>query len=292
MNLEQRVQALEQEVQLLKAQIQSTLLSIQEQMLNGTYPALRAEEPKTVALPNASVTQMPAPSPVKTVSFTEPTLEPDDLPDDPPPLTRRVARAEEPPDPPRKTARVQAEPPQPRKAVRAEQEVPQRQLARIEEEATRKAPSLTNETNWIELENWVSQKVEKLGIKRTRELITLYARQERFTRQERDLLMQFIRVYEQTAPKPDKTNHASSNGANHNHTKPTEITKRPTIVPQTRTVVEEIRSELREKHAKPVTRSHYEQNPALDERQQLVLRLIAGVLSAGDEISSENGWKN
>lgn len=45
MDLELRVEQLEQEVQMLKTQIQTTLLDIQEQILNNTYPSLRAEVP-------------------------------------------------------------------------------------------------------------------------------------------------------------------------------------------------------------------------------------------------------
>lgn len=74
MNLEQRVQALEQELQILKHQIQATLLDIREQLLNNTYPELRAENaPPTQptgpisAQPSSGLTDS---SPVKQVSLS------------------------------------------------------------------------------------------------------------------------------------------------------------------------------------------------------------------------------
>jgi hypothetical protein len=67
MNLEQRVQALEQELAILKNQIQATLLDIREQVLNNSYPALRAESP--LAEPDAQTVpahahQLPATAPM------------------------------------------------------------------------------------------------------------------------------------------------------------------------------------------------------------------------------------
>jgi hypothetical protein len=67
MDLEQRMQALEQELAILKNQIQATLLDIREQVLNNSYPALRAEnvlaEPDAGA-GSASVQQPGASAPI------------------------------------------------------------------------------------------------------------------------------------------------------------------------------------------------------------------------------------
>lgn len=247
MNLEQRVQALEQEVELLKAQIQATLLDIQEQLLNNAYPTLRAESP---VLPAASISEQPsvAPPPVKRVVIAESQPDDDfedDEPDDEMPVVRKAPVTETPTQP----------------------SVPEQRDWMVSEVGSQRD---SNARDWIELEEWVSQKVEKLGIARTRELIDLYGREQRFTRQERVLLMQFVDIYDDgeqkplDAPAPKKTR------------------KQPTIVPQTRAVVEEIRTELREKRAQTNGQKTLPQEE-LSEHQGLVLRLIAGILNAGDE---------
>ncbi len=289
MNLEQRVQALEQEVQLLKAQIQATLLDIQEQVLNGTYPMLRGEEAavkpaapaaqsvvKTVAptpTPEPSAPEAVMPSPVKRITFKDTDLDLEDDDDDLEPVMTVTPN-------PRRAAPVPPPTPEPKPEPM--------QIVRSDwtewDESQPQQQKKNDKHEWIELENWVGQKVEQLGIKRTRELINVYMRQERFTRQERDLLLQFVNAYdtvEGPAETPPSTVISSA-------IKSKPVPERPTIVPQTRAVVEEIRDELRHKHTANGRRSevHYE----ISEQQQLVLRLIAGILSAGDEISnSSNG---
>jgi hypothetical protein len=259
MNLEQRVMALEQEVELLKAQIQTTLLDIQEQMLNQAYPVLRGDEPsRTASLAAApEVTAPPMASPIQKIRLAEPTAEPTAEPaafendDNAVPdvsMFRRLVPTEEPPP-----AFEWAEP----------------------TANTREA----NPYDWIELESWVSQKVEKLGIERTRELIRLYAQQERFSEQERDLLMQFVDIYEgaerpslpkTAAPKPKFPN---GNGS---------------IVPQTRAVVAEIREELRQNQGAAHTQTE-NSIEKLSDQQGLMLRLIAGILNAGDDSPPASG---
>lgn len=320
MNLEQRVQVLEQEVQLLKAQIQATLLDMQEQLLNTKYPILRAEEPAPAA-PAAAPPPPAAPaasaSPVRRVVLTEP--EPEEVPvdvraartpaahisDDVDVVPAAVkvrsngyhsAPPAEPPgfnatdwedeeyEPPR-TSRV-AEPPKPRRGER-EEEYAQPRHPRISEppKPARSEPAYVDDEaarDWIELENWVSQKVEKLGITRTRELINLYTRQERFSRQERELLLQFVSIYDGTS-KPANTQQPMAAAA-----RPSAPAERPTIVPQTRAVVEEIRNELRQK--RNAAKNKTEIYP-LSEQQELVMRLIAGILNAGDDDeSSKRGF--
>lgn len=306
MNLEQRVQVLEQEVQLLKAQIQATLLDMQEQLLNAKYPILRSEEPAPAAPAAVPPPVAASASPVRRVVLTEP--EPEEAPVDVRPARSPAARisddvdvvpaavkvrsngyhAAPPPEPPGfnaadwedeeyeqpRASRV-AEPPKPRRGVWEEEEFAPPRQPRITEppKPARPEPVYADDEaarDWIELENWVSQKVEKLGITRTRELINLYTRQERFSRQERELLLQFVNIYDGTS-KPA------------NAQEPKAAAERPSIVPQTRAVVEELRNELRQKRnaAKNKTETY-----PLSEQQELVMRLIAGILNAGDDDES------
>lgn len=297
MNLEQRVQVLEQEVQLLKAQIQATLLDMQEQLLNTKYPMLRAEEPTQAAPPTAEapvaapvnaspikrVTLTPEPDPDEPVNVRQmgaPIVAEDDLDEDEPvqPVVRARSNGHLPavaPDlpKPRRAAWEEPEYQPPRQNHVAESPKP----ARAEPVTQPVESSATSEDihDWIELENWVSQKVEKLGINRTRELINLYTRQERFSRQEREMLLQFVSIYDGVPKSPAKPKLAAN-------ATPT----RPTIVPQTRAVVEEIRTELRQKRAAAKNKN---ESYRLSEQQELVMRLIAGILSAGDDDFPSDG---
>lgn len=257
MNLEQRVQALEQEVELLKAQIQATLLDIQEQLLINTYPTLRAESGSMPSAPAPALEPQSAPAvtslPVKKVILTDSLPDDDEVEPEPVvemPVVRKVVPVEKPTQP----------------------SVPERDV--WEEQSTYNNERDTSAHDWIALENWVSEKVERLGIERTRDLVHLYARQERFTRQERSLLLEFIDIYadggEQKPSAPKKSEPARKPPTTH-----------PTIVPQTRAVVDEIRAELRQKRARM---NHQQAVPEeISEQQGLVLRLIAGILNAGDE---------
>jgi hypothetical protein len=278
MNLEQRVEDLEMQVQLLKGQIQTTLLDIQEMLLNRTYPALRGEETPVAAAP-APAPEVPAAppapaSPVQRISLAQ--VDDDDDDEAMPDLSvfRKVNSYDAPPAP----------------AVPAPKAgVPERE----DWEEAVVNPREASSHDWIELENWVSQKVEKLGISRTRELINLYARQERFSTQECEILMQFVDIYDDSVPKPAATRHpAVPNKSTNGHTPQASMngSSRPSIVPQTRAVVEEIRTELRQKtvqssaHMQPGTEE-------LSEQQGLVLRLIAGILNAGDTPSASNNGR-
>lgn len=293
MNLEQRVQMLEQEVQLLKAQIQATLLDMQEQLLNNKYPILRAEESPTAAAPAAEAPATPSAanaSPIKRVALTEP--DPDEQVDVRP--VRTVMPAANPEDdymaetsvvrartnghhpapvaeaPKSAPAGWDAPPPKPRM-----QRAPEAPKTARPEPVKPAAPADDADSHdWIELENWVSQKVEKLGINRTRELINLYTRQERFSRQERELLLQFVNIYNNVPKSSSQQKPPVSVNA-----------PRPTIVPQTRAVVDEIRAELRHKRA---AAKNQNESYRLSEQQELVMRLIAGILSAGDEETPSN----
>jgi len=277
MNLEQRVQALEQEVQLLKAQIQTTLLDIHEQMLNGTYPALRADEPAKIITPpepEAFVKSSANGSRFKTVSIKDTPEESDvDEADEGDDEEVTPVRSVNHHKPARAVSEAPAPTPVPAPAAKRAHETPKpkSELALRHDEVTGR--------DWIELENWVAQKVERLGIHRTRELIRLYAQEERFSRQEFDLLMEFVNIYGESGDRPSSERRSQS--------EPSPDT-RPSIVPETRAVVEQIRDQLRQRQAK----QHKDSNASsftVNERQELVLRLIAGILNAGDEMPSSNG---
>lgn len=282
MNLEQRVQALEQEVQLLKAQIQTTLLDIQEQLLNGTYPALRADDPAKIVTPPEPIPEtQPKPVPntnrFKTISIkdTEPEVGDDDEPDE---IELPVHTVDH-----HKPA-VSPQPPLPDpspklKVERSEHREPPELIKQTERALLRQ--DVTGH-DWIELENWVGQKLERLGIKRTRELIRLYAREERFSQQESELLMEFVNIYAEIGNDGQVPPFITYGN---------DIEERPSIVPQTRAVVEEIRDDLREKQGK-TRRGSGASTFSLSERQELILRLIAGILTAGDGVPSSNGHGN
>lgn len=179
MDLEQRVQMLEQELQILKNQVQATLLDIQAQLLTNAHPALRADEPDSVA---------PAAPKVSTfsVSAQPQSAAPEAGGDEGTPLVRRVSlndmngsgggavpspapRVAAPPAP--SLTRANAPQPQP-----AEQ-------------------TLTDWSTLEDLEEWACKKVDKIGLSRTRELIWMYADKGRFDPHMRDTLLEFVSLY-------------------------------------------------------------------------------------------------
>ncbi|MCC6616393.1 MAG: hypothetical protein IT320_23165 [Anaerolineae bacterium] len=296
MNLEQRVQALEQEVALLKGQIQATLLDIQEQMLKHAYPALQgeqeapdspntrdaqslkvmtakpapAEQPENYAAGMPSVAPVAAPV-VRQISANAP-YEPEEEFDEPvyaPPMPRPNKGA---------SARQMPQAAYPTREFEPEIVEPVQQPV----QRGRAIPTVPTDRDWIELEKWVAHKVEQLGVTRTQELIDFYAEQARFTAEERDMLLEFTSLYD------DSREHGihPDNGFAPTQT-PSPVTK-PTIVPRTREVVDEIRAELRQRETMP--QSPLPQQPPMDEindSQLLVLRLIAGILNAGEDEATE-----
>lgn len=281
MNLEQRVEALEMEVQLLKGQIQTTLLDIHEMLLNRTYPALHTGEPST---PAAIAAEIPA-APVHRISLAQPLPDEDDEDDTVPDasLFRKVTAIDDLPLPdpaPERSDWLLANP---------------RDTGARDWTDAISNPRDASPHDWIELENWVGQKVEQLGINRTRELINLYARQERFTTQECDLLMQFVDIYDDTIPKPTSARHPVGSGTSANGGAPyasraSSSSARPSIVPQTRAVVNEIRTELRYQNDRSWAQDEA-LTDQLSEQQGLVLRLIAGILNAGDNPPVSNNGR-
>lgn len=184
MNLEQRVQQLEQELEILKNQIQTTLLEIQDRMLTQTYPMLRTAEDRPSAPAAPSVTppvepQLNTPRP-PLVAVSDETSDGDVK-------VRRVNLEElrrEPTPAVQPTPVVtQAAPPPPSRPSRKAQQA----LSSIQPPVKG-----VDWTTLADLETWVQDKLIQLGAKRTRELIEMYAEQERFTRKIEKALLKFI----------------------------------------------------------------------------------------------------
>lgn len=273
-NLEQRIQALEREVQMLKGQIQVTLLEIQEQLLKQAYPTLSGGDIAPTATKTVPAIQPSSATSTSLVPVTR--VRQFTLSDD------NGAEAIE---------EVQVKP----VALNNGNGNGRRQRAGLidpdeSEYGSAQRLSLNDSSNagrdWIELEQWVTQKVDKLGAQRTRNLIDLYTEQERLTRKERALLLEFLYVYvddpDRTIPSRAQLPDLRTKGG---VSIPSPV---PSIVPQTRAVVDEIRAELRAKKGETVTEPDGQGNGAVNGKQRLVLRLIAGILNAGDSASTEN----
>ncbi|MBE0689553.1 MAG: hypothetical protein IH587_05455 [Anaerolineae bacterium] len=292
MKLEQRVQSLEQELALLKGQIQATLLDIQEQMLKRSYPSLQADDEAPDSSPARDAQSIkvmtartaPAEHPeshfagsppgvqsaaapvVRQISANAP-YEPEDDFEEPvyaPPIRRAANNG----------SGARPVPPPAYQAPETEREIIEPPQASV----LRARPTPTDR-DWIELEKWVAHKVEQLGVARTQELIDFYAEQARFTEDERDMLLEFASLYD------DNTEHAIDTDDDPETKKtPSAVSmKQPNIVPRTREVVDEIRAELRQREV--ISSAPQAQQPTTDQindSQLLVLRLIAGILDAGE----------
>jgi len=292
--LEQRVQALEQEVALLKGQIQATLLDIQEQMLKRTYPALQADDGAS-----ANVATSNAPS-VKVMTAK---AEPVELPDHhyaesspgeqvaAAPVVRQIS-ANAPYEPEDDFEAPIYAPPMPRATNGAARSLPPAayQTPEVEQIVVDPSPvshlqsrSIPTDRDWIELEKWVAHKVEQLGVTRTQELIDFYAEQARFTKDERDMLLEFTSLYDDSIEQGIRAEEIPA------ARRASAAVSKPTIVPRTREVVDEIRAELRQRESTPP--SPVPQQQAMDEindSQLLVLRLIAGILNAGEDEATDH----
>lgn len=289
MKLEQRVQVLEQEVQVLKNQIQATLLAIQEHLLVNTHPTLRADElslppaparPQTTRPAAADVAEMvekqekvAAPALVRKVSFEETNPTPasfnpvveeapainvrkvqlDDLHTTPAPAWQQAAALpanEYDEDAWNENAWQSVSSPVMPNAPRQ----PAYQSERFEEQITPMTPPFVTETNWQnlnELEEWACQKVDQIGVKRTKKLIANYAKQGRMTTEEKEALLKFVSVY-------GTERHAKANGSSDHDTLISLTTAK----------------QARAANGRAVRNGE-------EPRQNLILRLIAGVQNAG-----------
>lgn len=186
MDLEKRVNMLEQEVQILKNEIQATLLDIQSQLLTNAHPMLRTsdhgrDENESMANP-ANITAFRLPN----APFLE-EEEPDDA--STLPSVRRVNLGDlgnnnAQPQPQSQPSISQSQPVQPKRPQ------PQQNHAEF--------------TSQDDYEAWVKAKLNELGFQRTRELILLYQDTGRFDYDTSEMLLRLIMLY---APRP---NHADS----------------------------------------------------------------------------------
>ncbi len=109
------------------------------------------------------------------------------------------------------------------------------------------------------LEKWAVEKIEKIGEKRTRELIKLYAKQGRISPQIYDQLIQFISIYETGEPQKAGLNSAG-------------------MPPNGRIVAGNGRGIPARAESMYADRSAHTHD---DEKRTLVLRLIAGLQNSG-----------
>ena len=219
MNLEQRVDVVEQELNLIKAQIQEILLQIQEQLLKEAHPVLRAEENRKAAARAPEVDAAPPsrPTPAARSNGAAPTSE-NHLANGRPAPSREYPQA--------KQVRADSFAEQPAAPQQPLDRRPAERQPNRQPTERRPAPAPTpiyvppaqptvranghngnNNHNgskpaapnyepaevkvWIQLDQWVSQKVREMGVARTRHLISLCDEPER------SLLMQFIDVYDE-----------------------------------------------------------------------------------------------
>lgn len=178
-DLEKRVATLEQELDVIKHQVQTTLLDIQEQVLTNTYPLLRSNDGERNS---GSIPKQAAPT-IQSVSVngagekapTEARQKPSII---------RMVNVNEPPAP-------KAPEPVPQKA--SEKPDPVLQFSRYEE--------------------WVGQKVDQLGIDRTRKLIKLYTKQGHMTIPTAKRLLSYVALYadeEEAKPRKAGQKHVAS----------------------------------------------------------------------------------
>lgn len=262
MDLEQRVETLEQELQILKNQIQTTLLDIQEQLLTNAYPSLRAEDmmPESTTPPSSKNG-----APITTLSFNAPRDE------------FHGGMSED------------------NQSVPSVRQVSLNDLGPVDE--TRKPtvpkagptpqPTASDNEHWqnIEaLEEWATDKMKTIGLKRTKKLVKMYAEQGHFSAEEEQTLLQFVSLFEHEQRQnsrakdaaPQRKAQAAERPA---RSKPATNSTSPVKQMQTAEKTRPVRP------AKPVAPPPPETAPEDeifdDSETNLVLKLIAGVQNAG-----------
>ncbi len=268
MDLEQRVQVLEQELEVLKNQIQATLLEIQGQLSTNTYPSLRAEE--TPSSPRSTTSAPPTGRPAyRQLSTDAIRAESPDDHEEPPSLVRKVSL----------NALAADEP--------AQMAAPLQQSSEITEWSTLE-----------ELEQWTSQKVKEIGIGRTRKLIELHSQKGLFSDDVKDILLQFVSLYEDEMPphnrgsntharQPAPSRPASQKPAVRKQPAPTRpqppAAPKPASQPAARKQAASAKRTEPAKRQQPAESSEATPNGEAEDEtnSSVVLRLIAGVQNAG-----------
>jgi hypothetical protein len=276
-----RVDFVEKEMKLLKAEIKATLLEIHSYLLSDVYPTLQRD---------ASMDGHAA-APAKQWAVKKYT------PGDDKSVPGYYSEEPEPPQPtyarpaPALVAARPAQPEQSREATssgkKAESNVWREILGLLTEAYPPAYPPSTNAAsaepepphsaqtvdigNWIELDKWVNEKVKAIGIEATRELIDLYAGNERM------LLQKLLKVYEESNRQPNP------NSA----TFPLVTNKRATGV------TERTRQAVAEQWLKYASDNKNGSLNASSEDEELVLRFIADLLNsraAGNTAAVSNGY--
>lgn len=264
--LDQRMNVVEQEMQVLKAQIQTLLLEIQEQLLNNTYPTLRTQESSRMQEPSRPQVQAPEPTPVKRVPLEQ--LEPDLFDDEetlelPRQQQQRIRQQTQ-------QTRAQQQPQRPNGNgngngnSRRQIDMDNYSDEEAEEQRGEYLMPQTDVRAWIEIDKWVSDKIRDIGLKRTRELINLYGGQER------DLLMAFLKVYEEdSAPPPPSPARSLFPQA--------ERGARSNVLPTSRDQWQQAQPQPQQQSA--ASRAKNATYSPFNEHQEMVLRLIADMVA-------------
>ncbi len=299
MNLEQRVQALEQEVEILKQQIQATLLEIQDHLLKQTYPMLRADSGAAAQHTGQPVVPAPEPPAVKraasaparsSANGTAHNVPSSDEDAEPSKINVRkvtieelrggAPENEEVPLTPAHIVDLENTRPTPLRLRTQQVEMPQ--VERVTEaprkrKSTRDIQPPVQGVDWTtlaDLERWVEDKLVNFGVPHTRELICMYAEQERFTRKIEKALLRFIDNYEERLTSVKSSTPARRTGEMPRARRTGEMprVRRTSDLPRVQAAV-------------------YLPDPAPDapptqtqETRNVVLRLIAGVHNAGANV--------
>jgi hypothetical protein len=272
--LEQRVQTLEQEFDILKQQIQAALLDIQEQLLTNAHPSLRAEDPAVSASGQSIAVPEQRAQPLSAIHSVPATASPPEAEQGgssggesaSPPAVRKVSLDDLVPSPPESPAQ--------------------------QHETTAVAPAAP-EVDWSDqarLERWVKGKVAEMGGERTRSLIEAYARKGRFSAQIQRTLLELVAIYDtngMSSPKRIGNQRVSTQTQVEQGARPGLRSQNGTSSSQS--VPQSPGSDRLKPVAQERSRASRDASPAdefseeevfEDEKQHLVLRLIAGVQNA------------
>jgi hypothetical protein len=273
MDLEQRVETLEQELQILKNQIQTTLLDIQEQILTNAYPSLRAEE---ISPPPGMKSSSKNGAPITTLSFNTPSTD----------ETQGAMSGDS------------GSIPNVRQVSLDDLETDTRKPTSPKVSPTPQPTAGEQPLDWQvveELEEWATDKVKNIGVKRTKKLVEMYAEQGRFSAAEEETLLQFVSLFER-----EQRQNSTHRDASRRQRKPKASEQPPRSKPATQSrqtrraqPAENSRAEAprkaatpkpadRPKPAPPPPPETLPEDEIFDESEHnLVLKLIAGVQNAG-----------
>lgn len=252
MNLERRVQMLEQEVEILKNQVQETLLDIKEKVLTQTYPSLRAESNAQPAENNIHHNNGHGGGGYQQTQDYEP---------DRSPVRQVSSRPQEP-----------SRQPTNHHQNAQNKVVPLEVLGNTRQNgANALQPEPKAQVDWERLEaleQWTLNKIERIGVNRTYKLLKYYLEQERIDRDTFDALVSVLKLYAKPRKKKQNSSKQAASKASSRQSAP-----RKSSQPQRRSRPDPKREILDEDEDED------------DGRQNLILRLIAGVSNASVGVS-------